>query len=142
MPLSNLFTIALAFAAAAGLYRFRAPISAAFRRFEARNEARKAEEWRARFDGLAHYRQTVALAEEQFEPVSTIRVPDRRTGTAVTHNLFLGEEYATLKEAEEVRHAAVIGRARDFYRDLDRIYLSRQGPRDRHMRGPGTEADP
>src|SRR5665213_3132723 len=134
MALSNLITIAVIFAAAMTVYSVRVRLLTALRRFDARNTARKAEEWRARFDGEAHYRQTVALAEEEFEPVGKIRVTDPRTGMPVERYQFLGEDYASLKDAEDARHEAVIARARSFYRDLDKIFLGRQGPRDRSMR--------
>jgi hypothetical protein len=139
MALSNLLIVAAIFAASATLYGFRATLFSALRRFDARNHARKADEWRARFDGQAHYRQTVALAEEQFETVGKIQVRDPRTGEAVLRYQFLGEDYASLKDAEEARHAAIIGKAREFYRDLDKIFLGRQGPRDRSMRAPAED---
>jgi hypothetical protein len=68
----------------------------------------------------------VEFAEEQVEPVTTVAVPDSRTGEAVTRYLFLGEQFATRKDAEAALHAVVIEKAREFYIDLDRIYLSRR----------------
>jgi hypothetical protein len=123
--MSNLFVLTVVFLAAALIYQLRRRIIGALRRFEARNVARRANEIRARSDRYAHYRQTVELAEEQVEPVAKITVPDERTGQPVTRFLFLGRQYVTLEEAEAERHAAVIGRAREFYIDLDKIYLGR-----------------
>jgi hypothetical protein len=63
------------------------------------------------------------MAEEQVEEVTRITVPDPRTGVLMPRYLFLAQEYATLAEAEAARQSAVIGTARDFYRDLDRLWL-------------------
>jgi undecaprenyl pyrophosphate synthase len=124
--MSNLVTLALILFGTALLYGFRGRLLSALQRFEARNARRRAEELRALMDRYAHYRQTVEFAEEQVEPVTTVAVPDSRTGEAVTRYLFLGEQFATRKDAEAARHAVVIEKAREFYIDLDRIYLSRR----------------
>jgi undecaprenyl pyrophosphate synthase len=124
--MSNLVTLALILFGTALLYGFRGRLLSALQRFEARNARRRAEELRALMDRNAHYRQTVEFAEEQVEPVTTLTVPDTRTGEAVTRYLFLGEQFATRKDAEAARHAVVIEKAREFYVDLDRIYLSRR----------------
>ena len=108
------------------LYGFRDRLLAALRRFDARNTRRRAEEARALMDRYAHYRQTVEFAEEQIEPITIFTTSDSRTGEPVTRYVFLGEHYATRKEAEAVRHSAVIEKAREFYIDLDRMYLSRR----------------
>jgi hypothetical protein len=124
--MSNLLTLALILFGAAFLYGFRGRILSALRRFDARNTRRRAEEARALMDRYAHYRQTVEFAEEQIEPVTTVTVSDPKTAEPVTRYIFLGEEYATRKEAEAARHATVIEKAREFYIDLDRMYLSRR----------------
>jgi hypothetical protein len=124
--MSDLLTLALILFGAALLYGFRERLLGALRGFDARNARRRIEEARARTDRYAHYRQTVEFAEEQIEPVTTFTVSDSRTGEPVIRYVFLGEQYATRKEAEAVRHAAVIEKAREFYIDLDRIYLARR----------------
>lgn len=124
--ISNLLTLALILFGAALLYGFRDQLLGALRRFEARNARRRVEEARALMDRYAHYRQTLEFAEEQIESVATLMVSDSRTGEPVTRYVFLGEQYATRKEAEEIRHAVVIEKAREFYIDLDRINLSRR----------------
>jgi undecaprenyl pyrophosphate synthase len=124
--MSNLLTLALILFGMALLYAFRDRLLGALRSFDARNARRRAEEARALMDRYAHYRQTVEFAEEQVEPVTTVDVPDSRTGETVTRYLFLGEQFATRKDAEAARHAVVIEKAREFYIDLDRIYLSRR----------------
>ena len=124
--MSNLLTLALILFAAVFLYGIRDRLLAALRRFDARNTRRRADEARALMDRYAHYRQTVEFAEEQFEPVATLTVPDARTGEPVTRYVFLGEQYGTRKDAEAARHAAVVEKAREFYIDLDQIYLSRR----------------
>jgi hypothetical protein len=123
--MSNLLSLALIFLGAALLYAFRNRVIGVFKRFEARNAARRAEEVRALMDRYAHYRQTVQFAQEQVEEVAKVMVADERTGEPVSRYLFLGAYYADRKEAEAARHAAVIEKAREFYVDLDRIYLSR-----------------
>jgi hypothetical protein len=125
MPLTNLAILTAVFIAIAVFYYFRGGIIGAVRRFDERNRTRRAEEIQARFDCYAHYRQTLALAEEQIEEVMKIRAKDERTGQPVERFLFHGETFATLKEAEEARYAAVVETARDFYKDLDRTFLTR-----------------
>jgi hypothetical protein len=126
MALFNLVSLLAAFIAGALLYRFRKRVLGVFRRFEARNAARRMEEFRALTDRDAHYRQTIALADEQVESVGKITVRDERTGEAVQRYVFLGETYADLKEAEAARYKEVISKAREFYIDLDRVFLSRR----------------
>jgi hypothetical protein len=126
MPPTSLLTLALTFLAGALLYRFRDRILGPFRRFEARNAQRRAEEARALFDGTAHYRQTMKIAEEQVEEVTKVRIADERTGQPVERFLFQGVQYASLAEAESVRYTEIIGKARDFYVDIDRIWLPRR----------------
>jgi len=126
MPLTNLLTLVLTFLIGALLYRFRDRVLEPFRRFDARNAARRAEEARALFDRNAHYRQTMQLAEEQVEEVMKVKVPDERTGQPTERFIFQGVQYATRADAEAVRYAEIIGKARDFYIDLDRVWLPRR----------------
>jgi hypothetical protein len=142
MALSNLLSLLAVFIAAAVLYRFRARVLGVFRRFEARNAARRMEEFRALTDRDAHYRHTIALADEQVEPVAKITVRDERTGEPVQRYLFLGESYADLKEAETVRYRQVISKAREFYIDLDRVFLSRRRRRDPTVDAPPRNEGP
>jgi hypothetical protein len=103
----------------AALYRWGAPILDALRRFDARNVRRKQEQFAARFDPNAHFRETMRLAEEQVEEVTEIAGP-------VARYLFNGEEYARRDEAEAARAAIVHEKARGFYVELDTIYLGRR----------------
>jgi hypothetical protein len=121
----NAVLLAVLFCAGAALYRWRVPIVAALRRFDARNAARQEQDFRDRFERDAHYRHTLGLVEEQIEQVSVIHVPDSRTGIMVPRYVFLGEHYQTRPEAEAARHAAVMARARSFYVDMDTIALRR-----------------
>ena len=139
--MSNLLSVILIFFCGVLIYAFRRRILDPLRRFEARNARRRTEEARALYDNHAHYRQTVEFAQEEIEEVAAISVPDERTGEPVVRYLFLGDQYATRKEAEAVRFGIVIEKAREFYKDLDRIYLAR-GRRPRtSMENPG-EPDP
>jgi hypothetical protein len=140
MPIENLLILVLLFFAGALFYRFRTRVLAPFRRFEARNAQRRADEARALFDRHAHYRQTLQIAEEQVEAVEKIKVADERTGQPVERFLFLGVQYATLAEAEGARYAEVVGKARDFYIDLDRNWLPRHGRYE--PMGPALPAPP
>jgi hypothetical protein len=143
MVLRNLLIFALMLAGFALFLFFRERIVGAFRRFDERNAARRAEEARALFDRYAHYRQTVELAEEQVEDVMKFRTTDPRTGEPQERYVFLGVQYATRREAEAARHAAVLEKAREFYMELDQIYLSRRGWRepDPHVRAITDDSD-
>src|SRR6266403_694388 len=108
MPLTNLLTLVLTFLLGALLYRFRGRLLEPFKRFEARNQARRAEEVRALFDRNAHYRQTLQLAEEQVEEVTRMKVPDERTGQPVERFVFQGVHYATRADSEAARYAEIV----------------------------------
>jgi len=128
--LRNIFLIAVVFFAGALLFRFGGPILDSLRRFDARNAARRSEEFRSRFDPHAHYRQTLRLAEDQVEEVTKIMVPDSRTGIMVPRYVFLGVQFASDTEAQDARRAAVTEKARAFYTELDRLWLKQRQERD------------
>ena len=130
MPIQNLLIVAVILAVAALFLVFRDRIIGALKRFDERNIARRTEEARALFDRYAHYRQTVELAEEQVEEVTKFRTTDARTGEPAEAYIFLGVQYATRREAEAARHEAIVEKAREFYMELDQIYLGRRGGRD------------
>lgn len=136
--MSDSLEVTLIILAVTAMVALRRPIWRALRRFDAQNTERRMREYRSAFDQYAHYRQTVDLVEEQVEDVSAVSVPDQRTGEPVIRYLFLGTWYATRREAEEARRAVVIEKARDFYIDLDRVFLSRRWGRSR----PKAVADP
>ena len=136
MPIQNLLVVAAILAVVAVFLAFRDRIVGALKRFDARNAARRAEEARALFDSYAHYRQTVELAEEQVEEVTKFRTTDARTGEPVEAFIFLGIQYATRREAEAARHEAIVEKAREFYMELDQIYLGRRGWREPDARPP------
>ena len=124
--MSNLIQVVLVLSGvllAVGTYK---PLRRMLRRFEAKNAERRMQEFQSALDQYAHYRQTIQLIEEQIEQVSSVTVSDERTGQPVTRFTFLGDLYATRKEAEAARYAAVIEKAREFYIDLDRVFLSRR----------------
>jgi hypothetical protein len=133
--------LAVFFAAAAIFYKFRARILIALRQFDARNAARRFEEFRDRHDRFAHYKHTLRLAEEQVEGVTSLAVADERTGMPVTRYLFLGTQYATRNEAEAARRAVVTAKAREFYIELDKIWLGRRAPW-HDVREPGPTLPP
>lgn len=133
--------LAIFFAVGALLYKFRARIIIALRRFDARNAQRRFEEFRDRHDRFAHYKHTLRLAEEQVEDVTSVAVADERTGMTVTRYLFSGEQYATRNEAEIARRAMVATKARDFYIELDKVWLGRRAPW-RDVGEPGPSLPP
>jgi chemotaxis regulatin CheY-phosphate phosphatase CheZ len=116
--MSSLITTAVLIIAAILLYRFRAPLIAALRRFDARNVERIEEEIGDRRDRLAHYKHTLRLAEEQVEDVSEIAARDARTGQALRRYVFEGEQFATRDEAEAARQRSIVAKARKFYEEL------------------------
>jgi hypothetical protein len=130
MPIRNLLIFAGVLALVALFLAFRERILGALKRFDARNAARRAEEARSLFDRYAHYRQTVELAEEQVEEITKFRTTDTRSGEPLERFIFLGVQYATRREAEAARHVAIIEKAREFYMELDQMYLSRRGWRE------------
>lgn len=100
------------------LYRYRAPIVLALRRFDARNRERIEEEIDDRRDPVAHYKHTLRLAEEQVEDVGEIGARDSRTGEPVTRYLFEGEQFDSRDEAEAARQRSIVSKARQFYVEL------------------------
>ena len=124
--MSNLVEVVLILSGMLLAIGFYKPVLGALRRFETRNAERRMQELQSAMDQYAHYRQTIQLVEEQVEPVSPITLSDERTGEPVTRYVFLGTTYGTRKDAEAARFAAVIEKAREFYIDLDRIFLSRR----------------
>ena len=125
----NILLIAAVFFAGVLLYRFSGSILGSLHRFDARNAARRNEEFRSRFDPHAHYRQTLRLAEDQVEEVTKIMVSDARTGVMVPRYLFLGTQYASKGEAQDVRRIVVAKKARAFYTELDRLWLKQRRKR-------------
>src|SRR6185312_3844019 len=91
---------------------------AALRRFDERNVERIREEYSDRRDALAHYKHTVRVAEEQVEEIGEFQALDTRTGLPVTRYLFEGEQFATRDEAEAARQRSIVGKARNFYKEL------------------------
>jgi hypothetical protein len=121
-----LLQIAVVIFAGLLLYRYHRPVLAALRRFDKENQARKVAELRDRTDMLAHFRHTLARAEEQVEDVSEVTIADARTGTPVTRYLFEGEQFATRSDAERVRDEKVRKLARDFYMELPAALTARR----------------
>jgi hypothetical protein len=103
-----------------GFYRFGLPW---FRRFDAANVARIAQQERDKNDASAHVRHALDVADEQVEEVQEIK-----TGT-VTHYLFEAEVFATRDEAEEMRTRRVGVVARRFYDELPAALMARGEPR-------------
>jgi hypothetical protein len=104
-------------------YRYQHVVLDALRRFDARNVKRIADQEHERDDPVAHFKHTLATAEEQVETVSEITVSDPRTATPVTRYVFEGEQFATRADAEHVRAEKIRAIARGYYMDL-RIALS------------------
>jgi len=116
--MESLITTAVLIIGAILLYRYRAPVLGAFRRFDAMNVERIREEVSDRRDPVAHYKHTLRLAQEQVEEVSDLPTYDPRTGLPVTRYVFEGEQFATRDEAEAARQRSIVAKARKFYQDL------------------------
>ncbi|MBI3678170.1 MAG: hypothetical protein HY243_16295 [Proteobacteria bacterium] len=125
--MNGLISTVIFLLAAILLYRLRDPILAMLHRFDEKNRARQIEEIQDRRDRLAHYKHTLRLAEEQVEEVNEIKVRDMRTGEDLKRYVFEGEMYATREEAEEVRQASIVSKARDFYVELPAALTARRG---------------
>jgi hypothetical protein len=123
----NLISVTFFIFGGLALYRFHKPILAALKRFDARNRARIEGEIEDRADNLAHFRHTLRLAEEQFEPVSAVTVPDERTAESITRYVFEGEYFAFEREAVRAREDKVRARAREFYLELPAALAARRG---------------
>lgn len=106
-------------------FGFREKIFGVLKRFDQKNIARQQAQMAERNDPQAHFRHTMALAEEQVEEISTLTLSDVRTGTPLTRYIFQGEKFATRDEAEQARAAAIGKIARHFYADLPIALTSR-----------------
>ncbi|MBV8798527.1 MAG: hypothetical protein JOY77_11120 [Alphaproteobacteria bacterium] len=116
--MESLITTTVLIVAAILLYRYRAPVVAALRRFDERNVKRIKEELSDRGDPVAHFKHTFRVAEEQVEEIGELATRDSRTGQPVTRYVFEGEQFATRDEAEAARQRSIAGKARNFYKEL------------------------
>jgi hypothetical protein len=107
--IENMFWACAFILACIGFYRFGLPW---FKRFDAANVARIAQQERDKADTNAHFRHALDVANEQVEEVQEIR-----TGK-VTRYLFEAQVFATRDEAEEMRAERVGVVARRFYEEL------------------------
>ena len=121
-----LLQVAVLILAGLAIYRYHRQVLDGLKRFDLKNQIRRAGELRDRTDTLAHFRHTLARAEEQVEQVSEITVADPRTATPVTRFLFDGDEFATRSDAERARAEKVRKLARDFYMELPAALAARR----------------
>lgn len=138
--IGDLLSVFALIVAALLLYRFHRRIWDALRRFDARNVQRIADQEAERRDPVAHFKQTLRVAEEQVEAVSEITVADERLGTPVTRYLFEGRRYATRSEAETVRADKIRAIARGYYVELPQALAERSNPET--VRGTTQEPPP
>lgn len=108
------------------VYRYHRAVIDALKRFDARNVKRIDDQARARTDPLAHFRETMSVAEEQVEEIQVVTVSDARLGTPTTHFVFEGEHFLTRDDAERVRAAKIGSIARNYYVDLPRALAERK----------------
>jgi hypothetical protein len=116
--MESLITTAAVIIGAILLWRFRAPLVSALRRFDERNVERIQEELTDRRDPVAHFKHTFRVAEEQVEEISELPTHDSRTGEPVVRYVFEGEQFATRDEAEAARQRSIVSKARNFYKEL------------------------
>jgi hypothetical protein len=124
--IASLVATTVVIIAAILLYRFRAPVVNALRRFDQRNVARIEEEISDRRDRFAHYKHTMRVAEEQVDEVSEIDMLDVHTATPVKRYLFEGEQFASRDEAEAARQRKIVAKARTFYQELPAALAARR----------------
>ena len=124
--LENYLGVSLFLLCAILLYRFHPAILRVLKRFDDTNRDRIESEIRDRRDGIAHFRHTLSLAEEQVEQIGTITVPDPRTAMPLTRYLFEGEQFASEREARRAREEKVRALARQFYMDLPAALRARK----------------
>jgi len=124
--LRDILTLSGFLAVAILIYRYQRAVIAALKRFDARNVKRIEDQARARVDPLAHFRETIAIAEEQVEEIQEIAVIDARLGTPTTRFVFEGEHFLTRDEAERVRAAKIGTIARNYYVDLPKALAERK----------------
>jgi hypothetical protein len=124
--IANLISVSLLILAGIVTVRFWPQISGAVSRFDAQIRERRAQEIRDRGDATAHFRHTLKLAEEQVDDVTSVTVPDERTGQPVTRFLFEGETFASEADAKRVRDDKVRAIARGFYMDLPAALRARK----------------
>ncbi len=124
--LSNLLTFSAFMLAALMLYRFRKPIWKALVAFDMRNRAQAEQERRDKRDPLAHFRHTMAVADEQVEEVGELTLWDVTANRPVTRYLFEGQRFATRDEAEKARARKVGNKARAFYAELPAALAARK----------------
>lgn len=124
--LSDLLTYSAFLLGALLLYRFRKPIWSALVQFDARNRARAEQERRDKRDPMAHFRHTMAVADEQIEEIGELTLWDVTANRPVTRYLFEGQRYATRDEAEIARARKVGNKARTFYMELPAALAARK----------------
>lgn len=125
--IANLIATAAFILAIILIVRFWPQISGAVNRFDAQVRDRRLQEIRDRADATAHFRHTLKLAEEQVDDVTSVTVPDERTGQPVTRWLFEGETFANEADAKHAREDTVRAIARGFYMDLPAALRARKG---------------
>jgi hypothetical protein len=124
--LRDVFTLFGFLAVAILVYRYHRAVLDALRRFDARNVRRIEEQERLKTDPLAHFRETLRMAEEQVEAVGTLTVSDARLATPVTRFVFEGEQFLAREDAKRARAEKVRAIARGYYMDLPAALAERK----------------
>ena len=125
--LENLITTTAVIILGMALYRFWPQIAKRLKRFDDENRARIEQEQHDRADGIAHFRHTLKIAEEQVEDIVELDQIDPRTATPAKRYVFEGEQFASRREAERVREEKVRALARTFYMELPAALAARKG---------------
>ena len=98
------------------VYKFGLPV---LRRFDDDNVRRIIQQERDKSDPEAHFRHTLAMADEQVEEIQEIKVGD------ITQYLFEAETFLSRDAAEQKRAERVGVVARRFYAELPAALTSR-----------------
>lgn len=116
----------LAFAVAAILaIALARPVKALWDRFEARNQAQRHEFTRDMLTPNAHFKHTLRVIAEKTEAVQVVNRVSAEADAIERVAVFRGQAFASVAEAEEARAQAILGEARAYYQDVDRLRLGR-----------------
>ena len=90
--------------------------------FERINQRRRDAELQAFYDRMnpnAHFRQTIDAINDETAPVEAFAT---LPGSGDLRAVWRGQIFATREDADAARWRHVLMQARDFYKDIDRMY--------------------
>jgi hypothetical protein len=112
-----------------------------FDRLEQRRRDAELQHFYDRMNPQAHFRQTLDAINDETAPVEAFA---KAAGTSDVRAIWDDRIYATREEADAARWRHVLIRARDFYKDVDRMYgrsVRGRGPRGQSGEAIGSGED-